>query len=39
MRSIGKRIIGIYTKLRLITDLLSLIRDVADNLSWVECLL
>ncbi len=39
MRSIGKWVIGIYTKLRLITDLLSLIRDVADNLSWVECLL
>lgn len=39
MRSIGKWIIGIYTKLRLITDLLSLIRDVADNLSWMGCLL
>lgn len=39
MHGISKRFIGIYARLRLITDLLSFIKDFADNLSWIAYLL
>lgn len=39
MHGISKRVIGIYARLRLVTDLLSFIKDLADDLSWIVYLL